>query len=161
VPVPSQEYLDLAYTALAFVGNTSIVAYAPFARSWKRSLVVPSVLALAWTITRFPADMYYDQDAGPGIPYVIVPLEAVMFASIARALKVFLFRIFRARATPLEKPGSPPLGDTTQFHSLFLRHLYVCELAVGEVGGGVALATIPRVVIPTHIISCILPETKI
>ena len=30
----------------------------------------------------------------------------------------------------------PPLGDTTQFHSPYLRHLYVRELAVGEVGDG-------------------------
>ena len=29
-----------------------------------------------------------------------------------------------------------PLGDTTQFHNLFLPEVYVGELAVGEVGGG-------------------------
>jgi hypothetical protein len=107
VTVLSQEHRDLAYTALALAGNTSIFAYAPFAKSWKRALVVPSVLALAWSITRCQADVYYDEDAGPGIFYVIVPLEAVMFASIARTLKLFLFKMFknfRARATPLDKP---------------------------------------------------------
>ena len=88
-----QDQIDFSYTALAWMENVGLVLYAPFAKTWKRALVTQFALASAWSVTRMVADIQFDEDAGPGIVYVVIPLESVMLAAIARTLKLSLFRI--------------------------------------------------------------------
>jgi membrane protease YdiL (CAAX protease family) len=85
----NQEYLDLSS---AWMVNIS-AAYAPFAKTWKRALLVQVCVAFAWAVTRMMAEIDFHEEALPGIVYVMSMIALVVLAALARFLKLALFRI--------------------------------------------------------------------
>jgi len=84
--------LDLLYTALGWLSNIALVTYAPFAKSWRRALLVQCVLLGAWAAARFIATSHSSQHIGLEF-YLVVIVETLVFAVVTRTLKLLLFKL--------------------------------------------------------------------
>lgn len=83
----------LLYTALAWASNLALLIYAPFAKSWRRALLVQGLLVVAWAAVRFIAGAWFGDSAEPSWLYLLVLAEALCFAAVTRTLKILLFKL--------------------------------------------------------------------
>jgi len=85
--------LELLYTTLGWISNIALVVYAPFARSWRRALLVQCLLVGAWAAVRYIATSNLGEDSAPASFYLIVLTETLVFAVATRTLKILLFKL--------------------------------------------------------------------
>jgi hypothetical protein len=89
----AQHFLSLVSYGLICFAYVAIVFYAPFAKTWFRALAVPFILVFSWSIVRLICILNFDENSPPGIYFLIVPFEYLIFASITRGIKLLLFQI--------------------------------------------------------------------
>jgi hypothetical protein len=80
-------------TTLGLLMSVSLFVYAPFAKTWIRALAVQFLLGFCWAGTRLTSVIVFKEESPPGVFFIIVPLEYLVYASITRGLKLLLFRL--------------------------------------------------------------------
>ena len=88
----AQHFLYYSASVLGFLVCVASFTYAPFAKTWMRALLVQFALGFCWAAVRMMSVMFFNEESPPGIFFVIVPIEYLVFASIARCLKLLLFK---------------------------------------------------------------------
>lgn len=88
----------LLYTALGWASNLALLSYVPFAKSWRRALLVQLLLVCAWATVRFIATSRFGDSAEPTSMYLLVLVESLVFAAVTRTLKILLFKLPALRA---------------------------------------------------------------
>jgi hypothetical protein len=82
--------LEQTVTILTFV---SILIYAPFAKTWKRALVIPfAIAAVGSSISAF-ASAVFIENTPPEIFYVLAPIICAVCAAISRVIGYVIFQI--------------------------------------------------------------------
>ena len=74
-------------------GVASPFLYSPFAKGWKRALLVPFILMVIWGSIRIVAIASYREPSPPLIGFVVVPFIVAISAAIVRGLKLLLFHV--------------------------------------------------------------------
>lgn len=103
--------IDLLYTALGWLSNIALLTYAPFAKTWRRALLVQLLLVCGWAAVRFIAVSRFGGSADPASLYLTVVLQTLAFAAVVRTLKLLLFKLPALRA--LEQHLRPERGQNT------------------------------------------------
>lgn len=102
--------LDLLYTALGWASNIALFAYAPFAKSWRRALLVQLCIVCSWAAVRFVAARVFAENDGPGSLYLLIVAEALVFAAVTRSLKLLLFKLPALKALEAHLRRGRPQG---------------------------------------------------
>jgi hypothetical protein len=84
--------IDFLYTAFGWLSNIALFVYAPFARSWRRALLVQLLLVGGWAAFQWTGTLRFGEDAAASL-YLLVLAETLMFAVVTRTLKLLLFRL--------------------------------------------------------------------
>jgi hypothetical protein len=87
-----QQFLYYLAAVLGLLLSVAPFVYAPFAKTWTRAMSVQIILGFAWGLTRLISIIYFNEESPPGVFFLILPIEYLVYAAITRSLKIFLFK---------------------------------------------------------------------
>lgn len=88
-----QHFLYYSAAVFGLLVGVSPFVYAPFAKTWMRALLVQFSLGFIWALIRLMSVICFNEESPPGIFFIIIPLEYLVYASIARGIKLLLFKL--------------------------------------------------------------------
>ena len=78
---------------LAWFLAALIILYAPFARSFIKALGFVLMAAVCWSCVRVAPIFAFNEECPPLVGFLVVPIFALVYASMAKAVKTLLFAI--------------------------------------------------------------------
>lgn len=78
---------------LGYLTVGGVILYAPLAGTWRRALLVPCVLSVAWGGVRVITILLFREPCPPLIGFAVLPLLYMLGAAALRAGKELLLRI--------------------------------------------------------------------